>query len=190
MGQAGDILEARETVVAAQAAVVLEKVQSQRKRHGLRQDREVHARDTTAEGEPAEDQRQQAGDQHNERQLRTEAVGEVPHGRNLGAANDTENLGADPLADLQRCRWQRCIGHGRDDDVLGALIHQPHADHVAAETKEGEMTQGEDAAVAPDQIHRQCHETQTEGLAQRLHEGGGDEAGARRFGQQRHGEGK
>jgi hypothetical protein len=61
-----------------------------------------------------------------------------------------------------------------NDDILGALVHQPHADHVAAEAEEGEMAKRQDPAIAPDQIHGDGDQAQAQCLAEDLDETGGD----------------
>jgi hypothetical protein len=169
---AGDILEAREPVVAAKPAVVLEEVEREGERHRLRQDRQVHAGDAAPEGEPAEDEREEARDRHDHEELEDETVGEGPEPGELVRPHDAEDLGADGVNDL-------LIG-GRDgggheaarDDDFGPGIHEPHADRVSADPEEGHVAEGKDAAIAPDHVHRDGDEAEAERLAERLHEGG------------------
>ena len=62
--EAEDVLEIGEAVVAAEAHVVAEEGEQQRVGHRLGDDRQIDAGDAAAEGEPAEDERQQPGHEH------------------------------------------------------------------------------------------------------------------------------
>ena len=63
-GEAQDVLEVGQAVVAAEAHVVAEEGEQQSEGHRLGDDREIDAGDAAAEGEPAERQRQHARHQH------------------------------------------------------------------------------------------------------------------------------
>jgi hypothetical protein len=187
---AGDVLEAGEAVVAPEPGVVLEQVERERERHRLGQDRQVDAGDAAAEGEPAEDQRDEAGHRHDHEQLERQAVGEGPEPGEFGGAHDAEDLRGDAVDDLlSGGRDRRGEEPVRHDD-LGPGVHQPHADGVAADGEEGHVAEREDPAVAPDHVHRDGDEAEAERLAERLDEGGGDEADARGLGERRHDEGE
>jgi hypothetical protein len=95
--------------------VVLEKVQRQRQRHRLGQDREIHAGHAAAERQPAEHQRQQPGHQHHKRQLRDQAVGEIPDHWNLGEPPTTPKICV-PMASRDLFRRWRQLPAGDSDE--------------------------------------------------------------------------
>ena len=94
---AGQVLQAGQAVVAAQAAVVLEQIERQAQRHRLGQDRQINARDAAAKRQPAKDQRKDARNQDHKGQLQHQTVGKGPDQRKLTAAHDAEYLVADGL---------------------------------------------------------------------------------------------
>jgi len=190
MIETGNVLQPREAIVSAQPAVVLEQVERQRQRHRLRQDRQVNAGDAASERKPAKDQRQKPRHQHHHRQLQRQRMGKAPERRQLAAAHHAKDLAGDGVGDLGIGRWngggQKRLGH----DALGAGIHQPHADGIAADPEKREMAQAEDAAIAPDHIHRHRDQTQAERHAEYLDHRGGQRAGPEPLGQHRHAKGK
>ncbi len=70
--EAEQLLEVGEAVVAAEAHLVAEEREQERVGERLRDDREVHAGDARAEGEPPEDECQQAGSEHDHRERERE----------------------------------------------------------------------------------------------------------------------
>ena len=176
--EAGDVLQAGEAVVAPEPGVVLKEVERQRQGHRLGQDRQVDAGDAAAEGEPAEDQGQEAGDEDDGDELQRQGMRETPQARQFRGADHAEDLAGDSVGNLLGRRRQGAGLQAFEHDALGAGIHQPHADGIAADAEEGEMAKRENAAIAPDHVHGDGDERETEGLAQGLDEAGGDKAHA------------
>jgi hypothetical protein len=183
-------LQARQPVVAAQAGIVLEEVKRQCKGHGLGQDREIHPRHPASEGQPAEDQRQQTRQRHHQRQLQRQAMRGPPDHRQVRRAHHAENLRGNALADLLRRGGQIAVGKRGHHDFLGAGIHQPHPDHIAAKREKRHVTKGKDARIAPDQIHRERGKAKAQRLAKRLDERGRDQPRAIALRGERDGQGE
>src|SRR6056297_2064239 len=114
----------------------------------------------------------------------------APDRREFGRADDPEDLTGDGVRNLLRAGRDDLTGQAFDHDAFGAGIHQPHADGISANSEKGEMAQRKNAAIAPDHIHRDGHQTEAERLAQRLDERRREEADTRRFGQQGYSEGE
>ena len=94
---------------------------------------------------------------------------EGPDHRKVRSTHNTKNLRADGVDDLLIGGGNDLVGHCSLHDDLGARIHQPHAQHIASQPEEGEMPKAEDAAIAPDQIHRDGYQAEAQRLAQSLH---------------------
>lgn len=75
-------------------------------------------------------------------------------------------------------------------DHFRARVHQPHSDRVTPEAKERKMTQAEDAAVAPDDVHGDGDQAQAQCLAEGLYKARRQKRDACGFGQQRHAKGE
>ena len=138
--EAQDVLEVGQAVVAAEAEIVAEEGEQQRIGHRLRDDRQIHARDAGAEGEPAEAEGEQARhDQHHQRG-KPEHVEAVPVPGQLRIVQEHHEVRQDRVA---------------VDAAAADLAHQVHAHRVAAEREEGAVAEREDAAIAPDQVDRE-----------------------------------
>ena len=186
----GDVLQPRQAVIAAQAAVVLKQIKRQRQCHGLGQDRQIHPRHPAAKGQPAKDQRQQPRHQDHHQQLQRETVGKGPDQRKFGAAHHAKDLRADTIGNFL-WRWgygggQQAVAH----NDFGARIHQPHANGIAADAKKRHVPQRKNAAIAPHHIHRDGHQAQAQGFAQGFHKRGRNQPRARGLGQNGDAQGK
>jgi hypothetical protein len=153
---AEDALEIGETVVAAETGFVAEEEQHRRVGQRLRDDREIDALDARTEGEVAEDESDQR--RHDEHQQRhpEKAVATDPEPRQFLPVEEDHEIRQIALVTA----------------VTPDLAHQVHAEGVAAEGEEQPMAERENAAVAPDQVHRHGDDRVAEDLA-----GQGDEVG-------------
>jgi hypothetical protein len=109
-------------------------------------------------------------------------MGKRPDRREFRRADDAENLRRDPVRYLLRCGRQRPAARLSTTMISVRGIHQPHADGVAAEPEERHVPERQDAAIAPDKVHRERDEAQAQRLAQRLDEAGRDHADPEAFG--------
>ena len=153
--EAEDVLEVGEAVVAAEAEIVAEEGEQQGEGHRLGDDREIDAGDAAAEGEPAEDEGEQARHQHHHEHGEPEHVEAVPVPGQFLPVEEHHEVGQDRVG----------IDAARAD-----LAHQVHAHGVAAEREEGAVAEREDAAIAPDQIERERQHGVAEVLAEQRHE--------------------
>ena len=132
--EAEDVLEVGEAVVAAEAEIVAEEGEHQGEGHRLGDDRQVDAGDPAPEGEPAEDEGERAGHQHDHEQGVREEVEAVPGERQLLPVEEDHEVGELGIA---------------VDAAAADLAHEVHAHGVAAEREERAMAERKDAAVTP-----------------------------------------
>ncbi len=133
--------------------VVAKEQQHEGEGHRLRDDREVHALDARAEREEAEHEREQPRHQHHQQRRIPEMIGETP----------VPGVGL-PVEEHHEVRQ-----HALVDAVEPDRAHQVHAERVAAQGKEQPVPERQDAGVAPDQVHRQCHDRVAHELADQRH---------------------
>ncbi|EGE57973.1 hypothetical protein RHECNPAF_3500022 [Rhizobium etli CNPAF512] len=153
--EAEDILEVGHAVIAAEPHVVTEEGQQQRIGHRLGDNREVNAVDARAEGEPAEDEGEQAryGEHHQRRE--PELVEAVPEPGQFLPVQEHHEVGQNRVA----------VNAARAD-----LAHQIHTHRITAEREEGAVAEREDAAEPPDQIERQRQQRIGQILAEQRHD--------------------
>ena len=140
--EAQDVLEIGEAVIAAEAQVVAEEGEQQRKGHRLGDDREIDAGDPAAEREPAEDEGEKR-----------------PAPATTMIAANAKHVEAVPVpGQFLPVQEHHEVGQDRIavDAAAADLAHQIHAHGIAAEREEGAMAKREDAAIAPDQIDRRA----------------------------------
>src|SRR6516164_5260515 len=139
--EAEDILEVGEAVVAAEAEIVAEEAEHQRKRHRLGDDREIDPGDAAPERKPPEHEGEQARDEQDHEGGVGEMLKAVPVDRQFRPVQEHHEVGQDRV---------------RVDSARSDLPHQIHAHGVAAEREEGAVAERKNAAIAPDQVDRQC----------------------------------
>ena len=138
--EAQDVLEVGETVIAAEAEIIAEEAEHQREGQRLGDDREVNASDAAAECEPAENESEQAGHQHDHESRVGEMLEPIPVDRQLRPIQEHHEVGE----------------HGmRVNSARSDLPHQIHAHRIAAEREERAVAERKNAAVAPDQVNGQ-----------------------------------
>ena len=153
--EAEDVLEVGEAVVAAEAEIVAEEAEHQRKGQRLGDDREIDAGDAAAEREPAEHEGEQARHEHDHERGIGEMLEAVPVDRQLR-----------PVQEHHEVRQDRM----RIDAARADLPHQIHAHGIAAEREERAVAERKDPAIAPDQVDRQRQQRVAEILAEQRHE--------------------
>ena len=153
--EAEQVLEIGQAVVAAEAEIVAEELLEQREGHRLGDDREIDAGDARAEREPAEGERQQAGNQHHHQHRVGEPVEAPPGDRQLLPVQEHHEVGQDRIG----------VDAARAD-----LAHQIHAHRIAAEREERAMAERQNAAIAPDEIERDGEDRVAEIFAEQLHQ--------------------
>ncbi len=145
-----DVLEIGEPVIAAEPHIVAEERQHQGVGERLRDDRKVHAGDARPECEPPEHQRQEARHQHHHQEREREVIEAVPEPGQRLIVQKHHEIGQNGIA----------------VNAAGAdLPHQVHTHGVAAERKKSRVSEAQDTAVAPDQVHRQRQHAVTQVLA-------------------------
>jgi hypothetical protein len=120
----------------------------------LRDDREIDALDARTEGEVTEDKSDQRRDDEDQQRHPEKAVATGPEPRQFLPVKEDHEIRQIALVAA----------------IAPDLAHQVHAEGVAAQGEEQPMAERENAAVAPDQVHRHSDNRVAEDLA-----GQGDE---------------
>jgi hypothetical protein len=171
-GEAQDVLEVGQAVVAAESHIVAEEGEHQREGHGLGDDRQVNAGDAGAKGEPAEGERKRAWHEQHHQGREGKPVEPVPEPWQFLPVQEHHKIGKDRVG----------IDPARPD-----LAHEVHAHGIAAKGEEGSVPEGENAAETPDQIDGQRQQGEADIFAQKRHEMIGEMQGRVRRGEAVHG---
>ena len=113
----------------------------------MRHDGEIDAGDPGAECQKAEHKRQNARHQQDQQQRHREMADALPE--------------PGQLAPVEKHHEIRKLGIAIDAPIAN-LAHQVHAHHIAAQCKEGGMSQAQDPQIAPHQIQRHRQQGVTE----------------------------